>query len=84
MKEIKNSFHEVESEELRQAKIDAEVNTLMNQLRTEEQSMVNQELKKIENYRNKFSSKTDNIFTRLFDHITLVKKIESIFDLEIE
>lgn len=36
MKEIKNSFHEVESEELRQAKIDAEVNTLMNQLRTEE------------------------------------------------
>lgn len=46
--------------------------------------MVNQELKKIETYRNKFSSKTDNIFTKLFDHLTLVKKIESIFDLEIE
>lgn len=35
MEEIKNSFHE-ESEEVRQTKIDAEVNTLTNQLRTEE------------------------------------------------
>ena len=43
--------------------------------------MVNQEIKKVDSYRNKFSFKTDNIFSKLFDHLTLVKKIESIFDL---